>query len=448
MSAMRSLRLRQLALGIIAIAIALLISFFGFIYLFERHIERRFSDELHAHLNAIAAGLIVGQDNALHLSASRLSPQFDAPLSGYYWRVSDLEDGQVLRSRSLWDSDLPQTTLPQTTMNAQAARQGDVFMLSRDLTLSSADMARRVRIDVAIATSLIDKARDEFASDLARYLALLGLVLVLLIWLQIELGLLPLRGLNRAVEKLMNNPSTRMSDDFVAELQPLTRTINHLMDARAKSIDAAGKRAADLAHGLKSPLAALRNLAQRLSDEGNSETAQNLRDLGLGLERQIERELTRSRAEVSVQKGPVSCDIAALVRQLVRVLSNTAYGEVLDWQSPIAPKTMLPLDSADMAEALGPVLENAARHAKSTVKINMSAQNHLVIDDDGPGMNAEQRESAVERGIRFDERSSSTGLGLSIADSILKAYGWQLALQQSPLGGLRVVFSPVEGLSR
>ncbi|EJF91176.1 sensor histidine kinase [Bartonella tamiae] len=439
MTLSRSLRIRQLGLGALAIILAMGISFFGFTFLFERHIERRFSEELNLHFNAIAAGLIVGHDNQLHLSTSSLSPQFDVPLSGYYWRVSDLEHGGDIRSRSLWDGDLPQTRDSQ-----HAKRLNHYFILSRSLMLSSTDMARRVRIEVAIDTAFIHKARDEFASDLAFYLLLLGTVLILLIWLQIELGLLPLRGLRSAVEKLMNTPSQRMDNNFANEVLPLTQTINHLMDSRAQSIEEAKNRAADLAHGLKSPLAALRNLSQKLYDEGHDVASQHLRELSIGLQRQIDRELTRSRAEVSVQKGPVSCDIDTLTCQLVRVLSNTAYGEVLKWQINITPQTYLPLDMSDMAEALGPILENAARHATKTVIISTDDHCHLIIDDDGAGMTAQQRKNAVERGIRFDERSSSTGLGLSIASSVLKPYGWHLILDESPLGGLRVIFQPIK----
>lgn len=460
MKTKKSLRLRQFCLGIIAIIIALLISFFGFIYLFERHIERRFSQELRAYMNAIATNLIVGQDNQLHIETTRLNTQFNTPLSGYYWRIKDLTNGQQLYSRSLWDIELPSNQAPhknntnklnsndphndQSYKNSMLGnRQDGFFILTRDITLAQIDLSRKVTIDVAISTDLIDKARNEFAHDLAGYLLLLGCVFIALIIGLIEFGLWPLRGLKRSVENLMNNPKIRMSNDFYKELQPLTNTINHLLNTRARSIEDAGNRAADLAHGLKTPLAAMRNLSQRLQDAGHEETATTLDHLCRSLETSIERELARTRAKVSFETGIALCNIYDLTQQLVRVMSNTAYGEVLQWKIDLPKDASMPIHDNAMAEALGPILENASRHAKTIVSITINNQNCLMIEDDGKGMLEEQRNQALNRGIRFDERPTSTGLGLSIAVDVLDPYGYSISLDKSPLGGVKVTLGPI-----
>jgi len=60
------------------------------------------------------------------------------------------------------------------------------------------------------------------------------------------------------------------------------------------------------------------------------------------------------------------------------------------------------------------------------------------VDDDGPGMAAEFRSEALSRGVRLDEQVAGHGLGLAIVRDILDAWHGTLALQASPLGGLRV----------
>ena len=66
------------------------------------------------------------------------------------------------------------------------------------------------------------------------------------------------------------------------------------------------------------------------------------------------------------------------------------------------------------------------------------AQVVLTIDDDGPGLPADQRETAIRRGARLDESTPGTGLGLSIVADLAADYGGSVALEDSPLGGLRV----------
>lgn len=433
MNVKHSLRLRQLLLAIVTIATALLISFAGFIYLFERHVERRFASELEVHLQNIVAGLVLDGNGKLHMSSSALEPRFNVPLSGFYWRVSDLETGQILRSRSLWDIDLP-----------KKGKKPDnrFFVVSREIILSEKDDRRPVRVEVALASETIIAARNEFARDLSLYLGILGLVLFGLTVLQIELGLWPLKGLRRDVEKLTNARNARMSDHYPKEVEPLTRTINRLLDARMAIVEQAEKRAADLAHGLKSPLAALRNQAVRLEEAGDNFHAHALRDLTISLERQINRELMRARAENAAQKGAASCMAATLINQLVRVLKSTGFGETLQWQVDVPAAAVMPLDTADLAEALGPLMENAARHAKNIVRIRFVG-GELTIEDDGAGMTQEQCRNALQRGVRYDERKNSTGLGLSIAQDVLMPYGYMLYFDKSTLGGLQVIVRKV-----
>jgi signal transduction histidine kinase len=64
---------------------------------------------------------------------------------------------------------------------------------------------------------------------------------------------------------------------------------------------------------------------------------------------------------------------------------------------------------------------------------------HLTVDDDGPGLTAEQAERALARGTRFDAGTPGSGLGLSIAADLAELYGGTLTLGRGDLGGLRVL---------
>jgi len=65
----------------------------------------------------------------------------------------------------------------------------------------------------------------------------------------------------------------------------------------------------------------------------------------------------------------------------------------------------------------------------------------LTIDDDGPGLAADQRAAVFDRGTRLDESVPGTGLGLAIARDIAELYHGSIALEDSPLGGLRALLT-------
>jgi signal transduction histidine kinase len=89
----------------------------------------------------------------------------------------------------------------------------------------------------------------------------------------------------------------------------------------------------------------------------------------------------------------------------------------------------IPLDRTDLAEALGNLLENAARHAMTLVRVAAIADPlSVIVEDDGEGIPEAQIARVLERGGRLDEQGSGTGLGLAIVQDVLEAYGWRLQI--------------------
>ena len=94
---------------------------------------------------------------------------------------------------------------------------------------------------------------------------------------------------------------------------------------------------------------------------------------------------------------------------------------------------------------LGNLMENACKWADSRVEVSCAqSQNGLMqihIDDNGPGLDPDSRNSAVKRGVRLDETAPGTGLGLSIVADVSEMYDGRLDLSESPLGGLRATIT-------
>ncbi len=104
----------------------------------------------------------------------------------------------------------------------------------------------------------------------------------------------------------------------------------------------------------------------------------------------------------------------------------------------------MPAKLQDLQEILGNLLDNACKWARHEVQISATPVESdgpqrlkIAIDDDGPGIDADRRETALARGARLDESVPGSGLGLAIVSELVELYGGSVRLLASPLGGLR-----------
>ncbi|WP_299133505.1 HAMP domain-containing sensor histidine kinase [uncultured Amaricoccus sp.] len=433
-----SIRLRLVAAGGAAVLAALVIAAAGLDVLFERHVQRRAVAELSTDLDQLAAGLERGPDGRLTLAASPTDPRFTEPLSGLYWQAE--VEGDLLRSRSLWDGRLDPAGQPPLDGVARetfaSGPQGeDLLVLERRVALPARLGGQVARTAVAMDRAELRGAARAFVRDLVPYLGLLGAVLIAAGWAQLVIGLRPLAAVGARVSAVRSGSAARLGADFPEELLPLAAEVDALIDARETEIARARVRAGDLAHGLKTPLQALMGEADRLRDRGEIEAAEGLDEVARAMSRHVDRELARARmapAGRHVSTGP-----AAVLDRLVSVLRRTPDGARVAWRIDAPRDLRARVDPDDLAEALGALLENAARHAAETVTVMLTADaGHLTLSirDDGPGIPLNHLDELVARGGRLDSAGPGNGLGLAIATEIAVAAGGDLRLNPGAEG--------------
>jgi signal transduction histidine kinase len=444
-----SLRLRLIAGGIVAILMALTIAGFGLVLLFERHVARTLAGDLDVHLRQLLAGIDVDAQGKLVLMQPPADPRFADPLSGLYWQVSD-DRGELLRSRSLWDATM---MLPADRPAAGEIHQHEIpgpggarlLVAERVISLTVGDRKAVVRLAVATDLERVAAAASSFARDLAVALGLLACVLAIATSVQIGLGLRPLAALRRGVAEVREGRRPRLPSAAPAEVRPLVEEVNALIDAQEQEIERSRSRAADLAHGLKTPLAALAADAARLHERGEHAIAQDIEAVSETMSRNVDRELARARARGRPRHAAApSAEVAPLVRSLIATLARTPSGTRIAFEPDIPGDMRLPFDRTDLAEVLGNLLENAARHARARVRVSAGPRDipWIAVEDDGPGISRSQMPHVLERGTRLDERGGGAGLGLAIVQDVLDSYGWRLDLAASNLGGLKATVSP------
>jgi len=98
-------------------------------------------------------------------------------------------------------------------------------------------------------------------------------------------------------------------------------------------------------------------------------------------------------------------------------------------------------EEPDLYELLGNLIDNAGKWARSRVVVDVqraAGELSITVDDDGPGIAADERERIFGRGVQLDEQRPGAGLGLDIVRELVRAYGGRIEPQPSPLGGLRM----------
>jgi two-component system osmolarity sensor histidine kinase EnvZ len=189
-----------------------------------------------------------------------------------------------------------------------------------------------------------------------------------------------------------------------------------------------------VSHDLKAPLARM-----RLGVETEAASKE-------GLLRDIDRMTEMVNGYLAFARGeiPEIEQEVALPAMLTRIARDAAGKKKIETEFPYVPVRFY-ARPASLASAFQNIIENAARHAKKTIKISENdAEEYVqvILDDDGPGIPADKRAAALRPFVRLDnarsDKTGGTGLGLSIAQTAIENHGGQLFLEDSPLGGLRV----------
>jgi signal transduction histidine kinase len=451
-----SLQRRLLVAAALWIALALLLVGLLLVALFRHHAEQELAARAASPLDALAAALAAEPAAGppapalLSLADEPNDEAFQRPYGGAYWWVADAT-AVPLRSRSWWDT-APAPAFAAAFGRLQGARIGrfegpgpqqqPLVAWARRVEL--AGWERPLVVAVAFDASRLQGITRDFGRTVAAALGALALALWAASWWQVRLGLAPLRRLQQALAGLRAGRSSQLQGRFPAEVQPLVRELNALLDDNDRLVRQAREQTGNLAHALKTPLAVLGNAA----GGWRGADADLLRAQLAQINRQLELQLARARATaagtLTARDAGRRSDAAAVVDSLLRTLQR------LHAERGIAPlrtgDTAAPpvaVDADVLHELLGNVLDNAFRWARAQVCVTLTADAaaqrlQLDIDDDGPGIPAAQRAAALQRGRRLDETQPGSGLGLAIADELVRLGGGTLQLDDAPLGGLRV----------
>lgn len=425
---------RRLSLGLIGVLLVVGLLFAqSSLWLFDHSLRRYLQAGLKDEAQTLLAALVRGPDG-VQLDEQRLSAAYQRPYSGQYFRI-DFAD-ETWRSRSLWDRELPLAAEPGLQNQLGDGPQGQLLLSYR---ANFQRFAQPLSIQVARDyTPVLQSFRR--AQHLALGFGLAALVLLLLLQrLTVRRALQPLERVRRQVAQLQQGQRGELDTQVPEELEALVGQINHLQAHTEDTLKRSRNALGNLGHALKTPLAVLFSLASREAFDRQPELRASLIEQLQQIEQRLARELGRARLAGEALPG-AHFDCAKELPGLFSTLAMIHGRELqMDWQA--ASGLRLPWDREDLLELLGNLLDNACKWAHSRVRLRIESTANaylLLIDDDGAGIAADQREAALNRGARLDEQVAGHGLGLGIVRDIVDAWDGRLALLDSDLGGLCV----------
>ena len=300
--------------------------------------------------------------------------------------------------------------------------------------------------------------RQRLAADAALRsavpLLLLAPLMALAIWWLAALTLAPLRRVaaqvrERDEQSLQALPTTGLPD----EVAPLVSALNALLQRLGLSLDTQRAFVSEAAHELRSPLTALKlqlQLLTRATDDAGR--AQAVATLSTGIDRAarlVEQLLALARNEPGAPAATMQpLDLSEVVRQAVADSVPFAQSRGTEFELFAEAPVTISGDRNALAMLARNLADNAVRYsplgARVELRVGLSdGLPTLTVDDAGPGIPPAERERVFDRFYRRNSHhelsdEQGTGLGLAIVRSVAARHGAQVALGDSPLGGLRV----------
>lgn len=442
-----SLRLRLLAGMLAWMLLTIALVGWGLRTLFQDHITQQLQAQLVVQLDQLSAAVDWQAPDRISVGTVAFDPRLSQPLSGLYWQIDRLgtqPQEALARSRSLWDQVLP---LPDASAIPPGAgyrplalqdRQGHALLAVERILQLPDDDTPPLRLVVAGDRALLAEPLQRFTRMLLIALGVLALCLAAAVAVQLHLALRPLALLRQGLGAVHQGQAVRLEGHYPQELQPLVNEFNHVLTQNADMVQRARTQAGNLAHAVHTPLAILANAA----DREPSPLAQLVREQVALARRQVDYHLAHARAAAAVRATGLHTPVLAPVQALLRTMQRLHADRGITFELvPQAQYLAFKGEEQDLYELLGNLIDNAGKWARHRVVVDIQALDGALcftVDDDGPGIPAEQRDRMFERGVQLDEQRPGSGLGLNIVRTLSDTYGGSVQVLDSPLGGARL----------
>jgi len=409
--------------------------------------EEAQQDILDGQLMALIAAAEPNVDGELEMPPDLSEPRFGNLGSGLYGALTDDSNFPVWTSRSALGTYVPYGEQPspgQRTFSRIELEDGTPLMalsLHVQWELASGDL-KPYTFSVAQSLDSFNAQLAGFRRQLFTWFGAVALIMLFSISMVMRGLLKPLRQVESEISDVEGGNRQSLSDDFPDELSSVARNMNLLIGSERGRAERYRNTLDNLAHSLKTPLAAIRAV---LTEQRSSEVTEKI-------EAQIERmnDIVRYQLKIPAARskkfGVIALPVKKELKKLVDGLHKVYKDKNPSIDVDLADGIVFRGESGDFLELAGNLLDNACKCCEAAVKLTIaplsvgkgSGGMRIIVEDDGPGIPEEARAPLLERGMRLDESAPGQGIGLAVVTDIAASYGGTVTISDSTLGGAKI----------
>ncbi len=451
MPLVRSLRARVVLWVCVALIVLFAATIVGLDIAFRNTADSDRRELLEAHVLGLIATAEPGPDGELRLPTGAVDAHFEVPNSGFYGALYDANGRALWQSLSLLGRDFPtdELAMPGQRRNLMLDVPGfpPIEAQLMGITWEFAD-GRTAPYTFAIGVSLepYNDRQATFRNYLIGWFLGVTLMMLLVVSGLLTFVLRPVHRLERQVREVEAGDRVKLTGNYPSELVGLADNLNMLIDTERRRLVRYRNTLDDLAHSLKTPLAAMHTL---LAEQRSQPAEDRSEALNRELERMDQRvsyQLRRARASGATGLGTEPVAVAPVIDDLKQTLDKVYRDKRVACSVTVAPGASFRGDPGDLTEILGNLMDNAYKYCAGRVRVKaVSTRERLAITvaDDGKGIDEEFAAQLFQRGKRADESVPGQGIGLAVVRETVELYRGALSVGKSDLGGaeLRVELS-------
>jgi two-component system sensor histidine kinase PhoQ len=443
MPIVHSLRARVLLWVSIALTVLFATTIVGLDAAFRRSTQRAIQDLLQGQLLGLIALAEIDERGNLSLPMDAINPQFQVADSGLYGVLWDSDGNLVWQSLSFVDRDFAAPALLAQNVQRYISVANPGLPPLEALLMGIAwefpnGRAELFTFGIAVSLTPYDQRQQAFRRNLIGWFAGITIAMLLVLTGLLTWVLRPLRRLEIQVRDVELGALARLTGEYPSELTPLAANLNTLIDTERRRLVRYRNTLDDLAHSLKTPLAAMRTLLSEQADHRRNEALDRELDR---MDQRVSYQLRRARASGASGLGVEPVRVAPVIDDLIETLDKVYRGKRVRTAVSAASDAVFHGDLGDLTEILGNLIDNAYKYCRSQVHITARALESGVvisIGDDGPGIPEASVQALLERGSRADESIPGQGIGLAVVRETVDLYRGTLSFGRARLGGAEV----------
>lgn len=411
--------------------------------------EQAQRDILDGHLMAILAAAEPDETDELGMPPDLHEARFGSIGSGLYGELRNADSVVVWRSRSALGLEIPGGVTPESGnglfLFESLADGTPVLTLSLAVQWEFPDGKLKSYVfKVAESLDSFNAQIAQFRRQLFGWFGVVALIMLLSFSVLLRGLLRPLRQIENEIGEVEEGKRSSLSDEFPTELAGVARNMNILINSERARSDRYKRTLDNLAHSLKTPLAAMRAL---LGQDKASKIADRVNDQIDRMDEIVRYQLRKPTVSVADNLGVTLVPVKVEVERLIEGLRKVYHDKGPLIETDIADGILFRGDTGDFLEIAGNLLDNACKWCEKRVRVSVRRASPgkgaaggmvLTVADDGPGIPDEAIDALLRRGTRLDESTPGHGIGLAIVKELAESHGGQLTIQRSELGGAEI----------